>query len=318
MRRCILRNRFVGFTLIELLVVISIIAILIGLLLPAVQKVREAAARSKSQNNLQQLCLGTVAMADSNNQVLPPTVGYYPQVTGQPSNQTGTPGATMGTVFFFVLPYIEQGNAQTVVAAQATGNSRFCSFGVPIFAGPGDISSSYPAPLDATNVRYETGYAPNEWVFSTKSFPSSPNTDHVQISPTPPLAQLPRSVPDGLSNTIFFAEKYASCGSNPGSVAEFYWGEPFGACSQVGAPGANGSVPAFYSVSAGFQVQPPYNNMSPTGVTCNSCQLQAPWVSGIIVGLGDGSVRNVSASISTSTWAFAVWPADRTPLPSDW
>src|SRR5580692_2554569 len=93
-----------AFTLIELLVVIAIIAILIGLLVPAVQKVREAANRMSCSNNLKQMSLASVNASDTNQQLMPPGDGLYPGRLACDYN-------SYASVFFHILPYMEQDNA---------------------------------------------------------------------------------------------------------------------------------------------------------------------------------------------------------------
>src|SRR5260370_29308755 len=95
-----------AFTLIELLVVIAIIALLVGLLLPAVQKVREAANRIKCANHLKQLMLATQNYASTFNGSLPPA-NFYQVVNPQTGN------AAEGSAFYVLLPYYEQENVFT-------------------------------------------------------------------------------------------------------------------------------------------------------------------------------------------------------------
>ena len=103
-----LRNR--GFTIIELLVVIAIIGTLVGLLLPAVQAVRESARRLHCSNNMKQVALGLQNYHDA-NRVLPPSVT---------NSSVDTKGRTLWSWMLFVLPYIEQANLYNACMSQST------------------------------------------------------------------------------------------------------------------------------------------------------------------------------------------------------
>jgi prepilin-type N-terminal cleavage/methylation domain-containing protein/prepilin-type processing-associated H-X9-DG protein len=140
-----------AFTLIELLVVIAIIAVLIGLLLPAIQKVRAAAARLKCQNNLKQLGVGALNY-ESTYQTLPPGAGPLPdQTRWGTSNQRPS-------VQVMILPYLEQANkynqfdfTEDVNASPVNAAARMQD--VPVYLCPADPSTAVQLVSGAPNGR---------------------------------------------------------------------------------------------------------------------------------------------------------------------
>jgi prepilin-type N-terminal cleavage/methylation domain-containing protein len=297
-----LLRRWRGFTLIELLVVIAIIAILIGLLLPAVQKVRDAAARAQSSNNLKQMSLALANMNDTYG-ALPSMDGFYPKVPPggliSPSNN----GPMTGTPFFWMLPFIEQQNTYNVMLSRHN-DSWWCGFNIKSFVSPADPSAPSNGFPDSSSPRAGTSYAPNEYVLTPVLNSNWPSRDK-----TGPTARIPATIPDGTSNTISFAEKRMMCPQNSGSV--FYWGETGGGCGRTGSnPVTIGSIPAFNTLAL-----PQFN---PNPNNCNPCRLNSSTTGGILVGLFDGSVRMVAQGISQLTWQNAVQPQDGNPLGNDW
>jgi prepilin-type N-terminal cleavage/methylation domain-containing protein len=199
MPRLFLSRKCRGFTLIELLVVIAIIAILIGLLLPAVQKVREAAARISCFNNLKQIGLAGHNYHDNK--------GYLPDA-GQNNNDP-----TDWCWAFQILPYIEQGNIYTNVRALApfTGNNTLpvgqnTAYNVQV--------KTYMDPGRGRNPGHSTsnGNGPNYWCPFTDyaingvSFPGGQYNGALNYQTKSPNMAVITSL-KGTSNTVFVGEK---------------------------------------------------------------------------------------------------------------
>jgi hypothetical protein len=285
--------------------VIAIIAVLIGLLLPAVQKVREAAARAQCQNNLKQLGLAMIDCHDTMG-AMPPLVGPFPQT------QT-VPVANYNTALFWILPYIEQDNLYKSAAVTVGGVT---AYSVPIngtidleviktFRCPSDPS----CPNGITGGNHGVGnYVTNALVFSAGLNANGTVTNSVG------KPRIPATFRDGTSNTILFAEKYCECSNTADGAGGSGWARQspnpstYGAYfNYLGSHGLGG--PTF---APPFQVQPPSNG------GCSYKYPSTPHVSGIQVGMADGSVRNVAAGISPATWWAACTPAAGDQLGPDW
>jgi prepilin-type N-terminal cleavage/methylation domain-containing protein len=287
-----------GLTLIELLVVVAIIAVLIGLLLPAVQKVREAAIRAKSSNNLKQIALATHHFASTHGGRLPMAVGNF----GDPDFN--------GTLFSVILPFTDlAGPYQQHLAAPKT-----IPFPVPFYASPADPS------LDRLMGK---ALMPSPAHAGACSYPAN-----VQVFQNDP--RLPASIPDGTSNTVAFAEHYS--GDCQATVFAYHnvhivpggHRATFADRSGYRFPGyrPNPGYDDVYPVSEGgqsvgsvpgktFQVAPPLNQCDPTVA-------QTPHPGGMLAALVDGSVRTLVPRISSSVYWATVTPTAGEPLGSGW
>ncbi len=322
-----------GFTLIELLVVIAIIAILIALLVPAVQKVREAAARTQCINNLKQWGLAVHNCHDSFGK-LPPAVGLY--------------GGGFGNATFFFLPYVEQGNLYKSSSMPLlppftnppypnpilyAGNPAVFPKAVPMFVCPSDPSVGQDGTVTAGGVTSgASSYAYNSLVFCKENginFTNPPTPNGKTIDP----AGVTRfaNILDGLSNTIFICERYAQCNNGTFPEGGGYWAYCALANPSLPAPMAAPPKPVYpgfqvtyfaptdataVGPTSVFQVQP--SPFMGAGSQCDPVRTQTPHAGVMQACLGDGSVRSLVSSISPTTWWFACTHMGGEDLGSDW
>jgi prepilin-type N-terminal cleavage/methylation domain-containing protein len=286
-----------GLTLIELLVVIAIIGILIGLLIPAVQKIRASAIRMQSMNQLKQITLAMHNYASERGGKLP----------------TMSLDSPDGGVLTAILPYVEMGQYVTQSAGNVTVLYR-----VQLYMSPADPSFSFFP--DAPG-----------WIGDGSDGNCSYAVNMLALNGAPHLA---RTFQDGTSNTIALCEHYARCANqNDFSLFSFNVagvGQIFG--TPPSPPIPTERRPTFADAALGDVVpittgNPPVSigsvprktfQVAPRPNECDSSIPQTPHLSGMLTAFMDGGVRCISGSVSPSVFWSAVTPASGDVFTPDW
>jgi prepilin-type N-terminal cleavage/methylation domain-containing protein/prepilin-type processing-associated H-X9-DG protein len=307
-----------GFTLIELLVVIAIIAILIGLLVPAVQKVREAAARTQNINNMKQIALACHSANELQGR-LPPL--YQADVAGKSTYAK----YAYGNVFFFLLPFIEQDNLYLEQGGAGYGPPNAWKTPAPGYTPQPNTPAVqlpvrvYISPMDSTVqggvVSVTTTSDPNgnsyTADFGVANFAANYLAFGGGSTGWDNNAKIPATFKDGTSNTLLFATRYGICSNSAGVIGGSVWG---------GFPDGSSTPPhqTMPMFAFPFTLIPPTPQVAPrNGVDCDYTRPQAFTSGGSQVAFADGSARNMSATIDPGTWAAICTPANRDYVPGD-
>jgi prepilin-type N-terminal cleavage/methylation domain-containing protein len=287
-----------GFTLIELLVVIAIIGVLIGLLLPAVQKVREAANRMKCGNNLKQVLIGLHNYHDTNN-CLPPGVSQQ--------LYTAYSGYDRRSWMYFLLPFIEQGSLyRQMETAYGTGSYTTFLPGhesvVPSLMCPTDPANPKVLTAGATTPAASQGFHGNYVLCGGDTYFTPGGADGTALDGAFYAKSKTRfaDIADGTSNTLFASELILSPDTGTHDVRGRYHNAIH--CdvlfSTMYPPNSTvGDNPQGYCVPI------PKAPCTSAPSTSNGFSLARSYhTGGVNAGLGDGAVRFISDSVTPSVY----------------
>jgi prepilin-type N-terminal cleavage/methylation domain-containing protein/prepilin-type processing-associated H-X9-DG protein len=298
-----------AFTLIELLVVIAIIAILVGLLVPAVQAVREAAARTQCANNIKQLALSIHSYADANNGKLPPPNFFM--VVNQKTGRVAEGGP-----FFAMLPYYEQGALYQMFTQDRadTGylGAQFVALAIHVCPSDPTADGGIASSGDQAGKIACSDYSVNGVLFgSGGAFNIKGRAPQYKIG----------NIPDGTSNTLGLLEQSSTYPGFPvidpqSGTTEVYESWPYPVYPNTfgcfwpnpdmlpGQPNYTGSYPL------------PQIGVSPLKADPNLAQSYHP--SAMNIAMMDGSVRTVGPGVSQYSWTVALDPADGKTFDNTW
>jgi type II secretory pathway pseudopilin PulG len=327
-------SRRSGITKVEVLVVALILFILVGLFLPATQKVRGSSAYCRSMNNLKQIVLATHNYNDAYQGKLPPLTD---QGNGAPT------GWGLQSLFFNILPYIEQDNVYKLFRHDTASYAEAASNIIKTYLSPADSSATDGTTADVllTGTEPNVVAAPMLAKYATTSYAAN---GLVFGSNT---AGLPRTFKDGTSNTVMFAERYQVCQPADGPPVYNLWAygmygpstpafalltpdKPAGLASTgmiapvtpLAEKYTKAAVPVRIGTVSAPAVDPPATvpfQAAPRGQTpCDPRVPQSPHRGQTLVAMADGSVRWVGSSVSQWTFWAACTPDGNESLGPDW